>query len=273
MNRSRLLPAALLCLPIVLPSCGGGAVEGPTAPMANTISALRDNDLAALMNSMAPEAEIEKAREEWKNKKPMSDVEKAQFDGQLAMFISSDAKSTLSTMLEGQVAPLREGFDEQLEGAVGFAGMFLGGMAGDQRDEVMETLNVMAEHLKGADVLGKENLEKVVGIAVDTVKATGIESAADLEALSFDDAIDKGGLVLGGVKDVLGVYGIDIDETLDSSTFEVVSEDAEAGTATVEWTMTFLGKEQTGTANVVKHEGMWLPAEVVAALPAAGSDE
>ena len=64
-----------------------------------------------------------------------------------------------------------------------------------------------------------------------------------VRALSFDQALVKGGEALAAGKEILGVYGISIDQWLDSVSAETLSEDGNHASVRVKFEVLGLSEE------------------------------
>ena len=88
-----------------------------------------------------------------------------------------------------------------------------------------------------------------------TARALNLKSVDEARALSYDQGMQKAGVVLAGVKSVLGVYGLNVDKALDS--IKVQAAPAVGDTAKVTVSYTAFDKPFTTEAEMVKVDGRW----------------
>ena len=78
---------------------------------------------------------------------------------------------------------------------------------------------------------------------------------------SFSPALEKGGIALRGVKEVLGIYGLDVDHSLAGVQAKVLQSTDD--TATVEVTYPLLDRTHRFELEMVRRDGGWYSAEAV----------
>jgi hypothetical protein len=79
--------------------------------------------------------------------------------------------------------------------------------------------------------------------------------------MNYDQAMQKYTVVWNGLKQLLDVYGLSVDKTLDSATAKTVHSDAH--TATVRVNYTLLGKPQHMTVDLVKIDHHWYDKDLL----------
>lgn len=77
-----------------------------------------------------------------------------------------------------------------------------------------------------------------------------------MQGLSFEQALERGDVVLAGVKDVLEVYGFSIDGLLASVQARTVKQSGDS--ATVEISYSLLGVRNTHQAEMVRVADRWV---------------
>ena len=96
---------------------------------------------------------------------------------------------------------------------------------------------------------------KAVTIAVEARRSLDIESASDLRALEFEEMIKRAGLVFTASKNMLGVYGLNVDAMLDSVTAETLSQEGDQ--VRVRARFRFLETSQKIDIPMVRKNGRW----------------
>jgi major membrane immunogen (membrane-anchored lipoprotein) len=239
------------------------------ALMAN-LNAMKHNDLKALMQANMTPEEYERAKAEWaKNKAKFSEADKARFAATMQMLTSEGAEDQIMAMVEPQLQQVQamlpmmlmmaneEMIDQKISAAP---------IPDDQKDSAKAVALAVVEWAKQADLGSPEKARKAVAVVVGTARDLGIKSLDEVEKLSFEEALAKGGQVLGGTKGALKVYGIDLDGMLDSVTIKDVKQNGDSADVVVAFE--FLGKPLEQKMKMVRKNGRWISApEQPVALP------
>ncbi|MEM9302323.1 MAG: hypothetical protein AAGE01_09450, partial [Pseudomonadota bacterium] len=202
--------------------------------------------------------------EKGKTESPPTEEQKAEFAATMDRLTRDGAVDELMAELEPQLVQM----SAQMPMMIGFGQMAAQQALMENQDLTMEQKTAAQETMAAAftkissinfgDVaLARQAVESVVG----TARSLELSTMDDLQALDFDGVMGKAGMVMGGVKNVLNVYGISIDEMLDSISTEVVSEDGDSATVAVNYSI--FGSEQQTEANMTKVDGRWFSADLI----------
>ena len=74
--------------------------------------------------------------------------------------------------------------------------------------------------------------------------------------MSFEDAMGKASIVMGGAKNVLGAYGISLDDMLGS--IKVSDVNTSGDNATMQMAYEFLGETFNQEVKMLKKDGKWI---------------
>lgn len=241
--RHSLIAVALSCA--LLAGCGkdepasttGAAAEKAAVQAAASASsaleaqvkAFRNNDLKTLLTASMPAAELERLRSEWdKNRaEPITDQERAEFAENWGKITAPDGVDKIMTEIEPQLAEMKP----QLAGLIGM-GQGMATMSinqsteltPEQKTQATQFMNGLSGWLGKTDFADAALMRKSLTALAEGLRATGITQLDDIKALSFDEALAKGGVAMGGVKNALAAYGFSLDAIADSVKTEVVSE-------------------------------------------------
>jgi hypothetical protein len=252
------------------------AAVTPTSSIDAGVAALRNNDVMGLLTSVLPAGEIDRMRTEYANdikSAQVTDEERQQFADQMKKLTDPGAEEALMAELTPQLAEM----GPQLPMMVGFfKGMALSSiqqnpdMSPEQKTQATNTMNAVGSWLETADLANPDLARKAVGIVCETARKINITDLDQARALSFDDAVAKAGVGLGGLKDMLGVYGVDMNKMLDSVKTEVVSEQGDAAKIKVSYDL--FGTAQTTETELVKQDGRWYGKDVLEGLKKAATE-
>ena len=188
----------------------------------------------------------------------MSASDKAQFNAALTQISADNAEDTIYQLIkpklaeaQGGIAQIKSGIPSMIEGIVA--------MQGSTKDADKKTAQEMGtaigKWIGDLKLDDEAKAKKAIGIVCSTVRKLKIKNADELDALTFDQALDKGGKALAGVKKVLDIYGLSLNDTLGS--VKVGKPEISGETATVPVTSTMLGVTTTQSAKLKKTGDRW----------------
>ncbi len=249
---------------ICLQACGGSAAPDPSTPdgsiMAN-VEAFKSNDVSAIVDNMLTPEQKADAAKKWdeQRKKEPNEGEKQRFEAQMKSVTSGEFIDQMMPMVEAQLAQVNS---EQLAGMVG---MLAGGalnspdLDAQQKEQAKVFLGSLTDWIKSADVANPEKVRSAMKVVQSTATKLNLKTMSDMQALSFDQLLDKGDVVLGGVKEALAIYDISIDKMLNSVSIDKVEQNGDAADVTVSFEI--FGTKQTVTTNLKKINGKWAEAK------------
>ena len=267
--------ALLSLFAFALISCGGDEPEvksaaaeiakmdtnSPEGAFKASMVALKNNDLKSLFKqSMTDEQYNELASEFEKNKADgFSESDKAQFAQTMQMLTADGAEDSLMAMVGPQLEQARAMMPMML--AMGkeqvLSGIKNNPMVPEgQREASAEVAGAMMDWLGENDVLSEDVTRKALQEVIKTAKAIDMTSLDALQNMSFEQALDKGGVALSGLKNVLGVYGISMDDMVDSMNISNVQMDGDK--ATMDLAFEIFGKEISQNVSMIKKDGKWI---------------
>ena len=83
----------------------------------------------------------------------------------------------------------------------------------------------------------------------------------DVQELSFEELLTKGDIALASLKDVFEVYGLSMDDCLDSVQVETVREEGDQATVRVEYRI--LGVSDSAEVEMVRVGRRWIRQDAV----------
>lgn len=292
-HNSRFLITSALCAALF--ACGGddaGTPESPKAAMesaqkaaeqkkgpAETLNAafdaLENNDLNTFLALMAPKDAVEKMRKDYKEEQDPSEITdeaRAEFNDTVAKLTAADAEEKLMAELEPQLAEM----GPQLPMMMGFGQMMVQSGIQENADlddarkqQAMDASNAVFQKLQGINLTDRELAKQAIGVVTATARKLELTTLDAVYEMSFDDMLYKGGIVLGGTKELFNVYGLDLNGVISSMNAKVVDESGD--NATVEISYDLFGTPQTTTAELVKKDDRWFSADMIEQIENAAS--
>lgn len=237
----------------------------PDAAIAVSIKALRDNNIAALIGNALPAAEAVKLKADWNkdmNSEPITDEDRKQFAEQMATLTAPDAEAKMYAQIQPKLAEFDKQSAQQMPMMIamgqGFAKSAIAqnkDLSDAQKKQAEDLLDATAQWAQTTKFTDPTLVKAAIAEICKTARALNLKTADEARALSYEQAMQKAGIVLGGVKAVLAVYGLNVDKALDSVKLESAAANGDA--ATVKVTYTAFDKPFTTEAQMVKVDGRW----------------
>lgn len=254
------------------------AIERQTSDPARAVEAfaaqLREDNLLAAVQLAVPPANLEELRAQWTQKMAEdapSDEERAEYAQQMAKFTAPDAEQALYAELEPMLVKYETEMAAQMPMMIGMGQGFATQAinANEDLDEVQkkqatEVVSALGGWLQGVNLADRELARKSIAIAVKTARALELPTLDAVRALDFDQTMGKGGLVFSGAKEILALYGLDINQSLASTKATVVSKDD--GAAQVDVAYSLLGKNLNTRTEMVEVDGRWYGKDTIEQL-------
>jgi len=104
-------------------------------------------------------------------------------------------------------------------------------------------------------------VKSAIGVICKTARDLNLKTVDEARALSYEQGMQKAGIVLGGVKQVLAVYGLNMDKALDSVKVETVSANGDA--AKVKISYTAFETPFSTESDLVRVDGKWYGKDAI----------
>lgn len=238
-----------------------GGDLAPDEVLMDGAAALQANDLQAFLKISLPAEKYAELEAQWAAMKaePISAEEKAQYKKAINQLTQEGAVDKIMTQLKPQLAQMKQQMPMMIgmmSGAMQMALAKQTELTPDQRAHAQKVVGAISEWAMKTNFASPELAREAVTIAVETANELELPTLESVNALSFEQALAKGGTGLAGIKGILAVYGLNLDATLDSMEAETVSK--ANGEAMVKAHMEFLGTDLTQEIPMVKKNGQWI---------------
>ncbi|MBL4661214.1 MAG: hypothetical protein JKY19_12725 [Alcanivoracaceae bacterium] len=266
----RLLMLALLVA--LLQACGGDDSASTKNTLANintdspdgafmaVVQSLKNNDVNALMQISMSAEEYDKAVKEFETaKNTPTESDKAQFNQMMSMLTNDDAENLIMAMVTPKLEQMRAQLPMMLMMGKSMASQMIessSDVPDDQKETATRLATALMDFVSENDILSEEVTRKAISTAISTAKNLDMTSLEELQNMSYDDAMVKASIVMGGAKDVLGAYGISLDDLLSSVEVSDVMENGD--NASMKLAYKFLGQTFNQDMKMVKKEGKWV---------------
>jgi hypothetical protein len=237
----------------------------PAGAVRTAAAALHKGDLAGWLAVEVPPAQLAKARREWQQEvqqQPLSDSERADFERTMADLTGPDAEQRLMEQLEPKLADFEKNGVAHMPMMISAGkGMAVSSIQENkaltetQKEQAIASVDAVGDWLQSTKFTDREQARKAIAVLVAAARELNLAKADDLRALSFDDAVSRGSVVLGATKRVGVLYGLDLDGMLASVRTELVSE--QAGSAVVRVSFQAFGQDLSFDREMVEVDGRW----------------
>lgn len=245
------------------------SAESPAAAVAVGAKNLRENNFKALVEASVPPEYLAQLRSKWTaklNEEPITDAKRAEFKTDMEKLTSADAEAKLWAEFEPKLTKLKTESAAQMPMAVGIGrGVLVSAvqqnedLSEPQKQQAVKAINAFATWAESAPFTDPALAKKAIGIVCQTARELKFASLDEVRALNFDQALAKGDVAFKGLKQVLELYGLSINQTLDSVKTSLVSETGDQAKVKVSYTL--LATALDFETEMVRYQGRWYGAD------------
>jgi hypothetical protein len=243
----------------------------PDAAILTAVRALRANDINGFLTAAMPAAEVAKIKTDWvKNmtKDPVTDEDRKKFTEQMTKFSAPGAEDKLYAEIEPQLKKFDAESAQQMPMMIAMGQGFIQSsiqqnkdLTDDQKQQTAALVDAMGKWAQGVKFTDPALVKGAIAAVCKTARDLNLKSLDEVRGLSYDQGMLKAGIVLGGVKQVLGVYGLQLDKSLDSIKAETVSTTGDA--AKVKITYSAFDQPFATESDLVKVDGRWYGKQAI----------
>jgi hypothetical protein len=247
----------------------------PEAAVRESIALIRADDFAGFWHHALPPHDYALLRADWgklrAGEAPMSEADRERIDAALRQLAAPDAEATLDARLQPWLADTQARYGDQLPLLVGI-GRALGAKAiagnshlGDaQKHHATALLDALGPWAQQAPWFDPAKAHQAVGVVVATARKLDLHDARQLRAMDFDQAMRSYATAFAGLKQVLAIYGLALDQALDSA--RVVPLEYHPPYARVRIEYQLLGQPLSMESTLVLQDGRWYDQDLLQAV-------
>jgi len=244
----------------------------PDAAVLASVKALRANNVAGLLENALPAAEVAKMKADWvkeMNKDPVTEEDRHKFAEQMSKLTAPGAEDKLYAELEPQLKQFEQQSAQQMPMMIAMGQGFIQSaiqqskdLNDQQKQQTTALIDATAKWAQTAKFTDAALAKQAIGVICKTARDLNLKTVDEARALSYDQAMQKAGIVLGGLKQVFALYGLSMDKALDSVKVETVSTTGDA--AKVKVTYTAFDQPFTTESDLVKVDSKWYSKQAIA---------
>jgi hypothetical protein len=248
---------------------GGGT---PEAAVQQSIALIKAGDFADFWKHALPPADYNNLRADWTrprpNQRPITDEDRARFDQAIKQLTAPNAETTLYNQLKPKLVQMEQQYHDQLPVMIGIGQAILTTgiaqnktMTENQKQETRDALNVLLPWAQQTPWFDQDKAKQAVGVVVTTARQLDVKSPDQIQHMDFDAAMKKYAVAFQGIKQLLAIYGLSIDDTLNSVKVSTVGIDH--GLAHVKIDYTLLGKPLSTDSQLELVDGRWYSKDLI----------
>jgi hypothetical protein len=278
MRMSRLFVPAVLALSVVLAGCGkkpAAVVDNTSANAAVLASArlLKAGNMDGLMRTLLPPKDYQQLRQDWNRQRQDADKlsarDRARFAMAMQQLTAPDAQSTLFAQLKPALAKYNSTYKTQMPAMVGIGQTVLDtqidnshDLPVEQRTQAKALVSAIGQWVQQVPWGDEAKARQAIGIVVKTARQLDLKTLDQASALDYTAAMKRYGEAWNGLKAVLDVYGLSIDDTLASVSAKTVQSDGNTARVAVHYTV--LGKPMKTEVMMIRQDGHWYNRDILA---------
>lgn len=267
-----LLTLALVACKRETPADEARAPGDPVEAIETMAAALRQNDLVRYSHLSLPPDLNARSAALWDRRaaeaEPASAEDAEKYDRLMARLMSPGAEDDLARDLDQHLARLEQEIGGQWPLMQATATIFLNAaiqanteLSEDEKAHGTEVVTQLIDWADPALFTDRARGRQAITVAVDTARELQLPTLAEARRLTHAPAMEKAGIALAGTKQLLRIYGLDLDAMLDGVAAELVA--AEGDTATVKVSYPLQGKTVAFEMDMVRRDGAWYGASAV----------
>jgi hypothetical protein len=244
---------------------------GPDAAILASVKALRANNVAALLENALPPGELAKLKADWSknmNKEPITDEDRAKFAEQMSELTAPGAEAKMYAQIEPKLKQFDQQSAQQMPMMIAMGQGFVQSaiqqnkdLNAQQKQQTSALIDATAKWAQTAKFTDPALVKQAIGAICKTARDLNLKTLDEARALTYDQAMQKAGIALAGAKQLFAVYGLSMDNALDSVKAET---EATAGdTAKVKVTYTAFEQPFTTESDLVKLNGKWFSKQAI----------
>lgn len=252
------------------PTQPGGST--PVSAIQSSVELLKSGDFDGLWKHALPPADYANLLADWSRQQhdqaPITAAERARFDRAKQQLTGPDGENKLYTEVQPRLALMEQQYKDQLPVLISIGEAFVKNdisrsknLSESQKAQAGDALDVLTPWAKQAPWFDQAKAKQAIDVAVATARKLDLKSPEQWRAMNFDAVMGKYSIGYGGLKQILKVYGLSVDDTLDSVKLTEVSN--QGGHAVVKLDYTLLGKPLSTDMKLVREKGRWYNEDIL----------
>jgi hypothetical protein len=253
------------------PAAVAAATSSPEGTITAAVKAVRENNVGALFEITLPTPELVKMKADWSkemNKDPVTDEDRKQFADTVTKLTAPDAEAKLYAQIEPQLKEFDQKSAQQMPMMIamgrGFAQSAIAqskDLTDAQKQQAQQLLDAVGNWAQTTKFTDPALVKGAIAAICKTARDLNLKTIDEARALTYDQGMQKAGIIVGGVKQVLLAYGLNVDKALDSVKVDapVITGD----TAKVKVSYVAFDQPFATDSDLVKMDGKWYSKQAI----------
>lgn len=248
----------------------GGAT--PEADVEQSVALIKAGDFAGFWQHALPPADYANLRADWTKPRPeqhpITDEDRARFAQAVQQLTAPNAETTLYNQLKPKLVQMDQQYHDQLPVMMGIGQAILTTgiaqnktMTENQKQQARDVLNVLLPWAQQTPWFDQDKAKQGVNVVVATARQLNLKTADQIQSMDFDTSMKEYAIGYSGFKQLLNIYGLSVDDTLDSVKVSTIGVDH--GHAHVKIDYTLLGKPLSMDSQLVLVDGRWYSQDLI----------
>lgn len=253
------------------PAATAQATANPADAITATAEKLKQGDVLAVIQMSVPPKHYDRMKADWKTEvqsDPVTEEDRVEFAAMMEKLTAADADAALFAEAEPELAKFETEMAAQMPLMIGMGQGFAmqaiqanEKLSAAQKQQAGDVVGAVAGWLQGVQFADRELAKQAIGKVTATARSLELKTIDEARALEFEPAMAKAGIAFNGLKDVLAVYGLKLNETFDSVKSEVVSQAGD--TAKVKVTYQIFNQPLAFETDMIQIDGRWYGKDTV----------
>jgi hypothetical protein len=249
----------------------------PEAAVQSSVDLLKAGNFNGLWKHALPPADYATLRADWvhlqQNPQPITAEDRARFNQAMQELTGPDAENKLYAELQPKLTTMEQQYKDQLPVLISVGEALLKNgvtqnksLTSEQKAQASGVLDVLTPWAQQTPWFDQAKAKQAVGIAVATARRLDLKTPEQLRTMDFDTAMNKYSTGFAGAKQLLGVYGLSVDDTLNSikvTPIERTPIESSNGHARVKIDYVLLGKPLSTESKLVQQDGRWYSEDML----------
>lgn len=246
-------------------------MAAPDAAITAGVRALRANDINGFLTAALPPTELVKIKADWAknlNKEPTTDEERKKFTDQMGKLTAPGSEDKLFAEIEPQLKKFDAESAQQMPAMIAMGQGFVQSsiqqskdLTDEQKKQSSSLIDATAKWATGVHFTDPALVKGAIAAICKTARDLNLKSLDEVKALTYDQGMIKAGIAVGGLKQVLAVYGLMLDKALDSIKTETIATTGD--TAQVKVNYVAFDQPFSTVSDLVKIDGKWYGKQAV----------
>ncbi len=250
----------------------------PEAAVQSAVNLLKAGNFGGFWKHTLPPADYATLRADWQrhqqSQPAVTAQDRARFGAIMRQLTAPGAQARLYAELQPKLTRMQQQYQDQLPVLLKVGAALLKSrvaqnpqLTAAQKVQASSVLDVLEPWAQQAPWFDLARAKQAIGVTVTSARTLALQSPDQLRAMDFDTTMGKYAQGFAGLRQLLAIYGLSIDDTLNSVRLTQLSRSH--GHAVVKIDYSLLGKPLSTESRLVEQDGRWYSEDLLNNLRAS----